>query len=122
MAVTNIFAQVLLHRRLLQSPSGPPTTPIYIQALRNIVDICRKQYDADPRLMRRLHWPLLAAVIEVEEDAQREWLRKRLAELKTLHSEYAWAHGVAEKALQLQGYGRGRYICLRTVLRDPQVL
>ena len=120
MAVTTMYAQILFHRRLLLSPSGPPTTTLHSQALRNIIEICQKQHDSDPRLLRRLHWPLLAAVIEIEDDEQRQWLRQRLAELRSFHAECAWAHGVAERVLQLQGSGQGHYVDLGALLRDFQ--
>ncbi|KAL4918322.1 Rh-like protein/ammonium transporter [Aspergillus aurantiobrunneus] len=68
MAVSHFFAQVLFHRRLLYPP-GPPST-FHRVAVTNIIEIAHKQYASDPRLIRRLHWPLLMAVIETEDSSQ----------------------------------------------------
>ncbi|KAL4907219.1 hypothetical protein BDW74DRAFT_166719 [Aspergillus multicolor] len=65
MAVSTFYAQVLFHRRLLYPP-GPPSA-FHRVAVANIVEIVQKKYAADPRLLRRIHWPLLMAVIETED-------------------------------------------------------
>ncbi|KAL4777071.1 Rh-like protein/ammonium transporter [Aspergillus nidulans var. acristatus] len=68
MAVSTFYAQVLFHRRLLYPP-GPPS-PFQRVAVTNIIEVARKQYASDPRLLRRIHWPLLMAVIETDDTAQ----------------------------------------------------
>ncbi|KAI9373344.1 Rh-like protein/ammonium transporter [Aspergillus egyptiacus] len=64
MAVCNFYAQVLFHRRVLCAP-GPPSNFQRV-AVTHIIEIATKQYASDPRLIRRLHWPLLMAAIETE--------------------------------------------------------
>ncbi|KAL3454400.1 Rh-like protein/ammonium transporter [Aspergillus insuetus] len=65
MAVSLFYAHVLFHRRLL-TPPGPPSK-FHRLAVTNIIEITKKQYESDPRLMRRLHWPILMAAIETED-------------------------------------------------------
>ncbi|KAL5338253.1 Rh-like protein/ammonium transporter [Aspergillus crustosus] len=68
-AVSTFYAQALFHRRLLYPP-GPPST-FHRVAVNNISEIAHKQYMSDPRLLRRLHWPMLMAVTETENPSQR---------------------------------------------------
>ncbi|KKK24946.1 hypothetical protein AOCH_002652, partial [Aspergillus ochraceoroseus] len=68
MAVSTFYAQALFHHRLLYPPCPPST--LHRLAVTNIVEIARKQHMSDPRLLRRLHWPLLMAVIEIENAVQ----------------------------------------------------
>ncbi|RAL12916.1 Rh-like protein/ammonium transporter [Aspergillus homomorphus CBS 101889] len=86
MAVSNFYALILFHRRLL-SPNQAPAA-IHRQALNGILENTHKQFAVDQRLLRRLHWPLLMAIIETDDPVQREWLRQRLLELRGVHSEY----------------------------------
>ncbi|KAL4973113.1 Rh-like protein/ammonium transporter [Aspergillus desertorum] len=72
MAVSTFYAQVLFHRRLLYPP-GPPSAFQRV-AVTNIIEIAQKQYASDLRLLRRIHWPLLMAVIETDNTLQRAWL------------------------------------------------
>ncbi|KAL4946745.1 hypothetical protein BDV06DRAFT_208403 [Aspergillus oleicola] len=65
MAVSTFYAQVLFHRRLLY-PAGP-LSAFHSAAVTNIIEIAQKQYASDPRLLRRLHWPILMAAIETED-------------------------------------------------------
>ncbi|KAL2817065.1 Rh-like protein/ammonium transporter [Aspergillus cavernicola] len=65
MAVSTFYAQVLFHRRLLLPP-GPPSK-FQRLAVTQIIEITHKQYASDPRLIRRLHWPLLMAIIETDD-------------------------------------------------------
>ncbi|PWY65696.1 Rh-like protein/ammonium transporter [Aspergillus heteromorphus CBS 117.55] len=65
MAVSNFYAQILFHRRLF-APVSPPTA-LHRQALTNIIDNAHKQYTSDSRLLRRLHWPLLMAIVETDD-------------------------------------------------------
>ncbi|CAL5873038.1 uncharacterized protein PFLUO_LOCUS7307 [Penicillium psychrofluorescens] len=114
MAVCTFYAQILLHHRLLCVDSGP--TSIHRQSTTGIVDIARKQYASDPKLLRRLHWPLLMAVIETDDVDQRTWLRQRLFDLRDFHSEYAWANDVADQILAQQEVSQGRRVNLAEVL------
>jgi hypothetical protein len=114
MAVSTFYGQVLLHRRLLCVDSLP--LGIHQQATAGIIDICQKQFLSDPRLLRRLHWPLLMAAIETNDITHQSWLRQRLWELRDFHSEFIWAHDVAEQVLALQDVGQGRYINLADFL------
>ncbi|RDW70536.1 uncharacterized protein DSM5745_08047 [Aspergillus mulundensis] len=116
MAVGTFYAQVLFHRRLLYPP-GPPLA-FHRVAVANIVEIAQKQYAADPRLLRRIHWPLLMAVIETEDVSQREWLRENLLGLRGFHSEYAWASDLAEEILSRQDLSQGRYADVASLLRQ----
>lgn len=116
MAVTNFYAQVLFHRRLLYPP-GPPSL-FHRVAASNIIEIAQKQYTVDPRLMRRLHWPLLMAVIETDNTAQRTWLRERLLDLRLYHSEYLWASDLADEILALQDASQGQYADVAALLRQ----
>lgn len=100
MGVANFYAQVLFHRRVF-SVHNPPSG-LHRQAFGHILEIARRQYSWDPRLLRRLHWPLLMAVIETDEPLQREWVRQRLGELRDFHSEYTWANRVADEVLEEQ--------------------
>lgn len=84
----------------------------------NIIEIAQKQYNADPRLMRRLHWPLLMAVIETENAAHRAWLRDRLLDLRLYHSEYLWASDLADEILALQDASQGQYADVAALLRQ----
>jgi hypothetical protein len=114
MAVSTFYAQVILHRRLLRVDSLP--TAIHQQATAGIFDIAQKQFISDPNLLRRLHWPLLMAVIETNDPIQQSWLRQRLWELREFHSEYVWAHDVAEQILSQQNVSQGRYVNLAELL------
>ncbi|PYH95666.1 Rh-like protein/ammonium transporter [Aspergillus ellipticus CBS 707.79] len=67
MAVSNFYAQILFHRRLF-TPLAP-LTALHRQALTNILENAHKQYTSDPRLLRRLHWPLLMAIVETDDPA-----------------------------------------------------
>lgn len=120
MAVCTFYAQILLHRRLLCVDSLPAA--IHRQATAGIVDIARKQYASDPRLLRRLHWPLLMAVVETDNVSQLTWLRQRLFELRDFHAEYVWAHEIAEQVLAQQDVSRGVYVNLAELfLQRPHV-
>ncbi|KAL4782145.1 Rh-like protein/ammonium transporter [Aspergillus varians] len=68
MAVCNFYAGVLFQRRVLYPPGLPST--FHRVAVANIIEIAHKQYLSDPRLIRRLHWPMLMAVIETEDVSQ----------------------------------------------------
>jgi hypothetical protein len=116
LAVSTFYAQALFHRRLLYPP-GPPST-FHRVAVTNIIEIAHKQYLSDPRLIRRLHWALLMAVIETENPSQREWLRERLLELRGFHSEYLWASEIADEVLALQDASQGRFADVATLLRQ----
>ena len=94
MAVSTFYSQIILHRRLL-CPDSPPTS-IHRQATAGIVDISRKQMASDPRLLRRLHWPLLAALI--------------------FHSEFVWANELADEILARQDVSQGHYVNLAELL------
>ncbi|KAL4806815.1 hypothetical protein BDV18DRAFT_120206 [Aspergillus unguis] len=115
LAVSTFYAQVIFHRRLLYHP-GPPSA-FHRTAVANIIEIAEKQYKSDPRLIRRLHWPLLMAVIETDDGSKRAWLRERLFELRTLHSESQWASDVADEVLALQDASKGEFADLATLLR-----
>ncbi|KAJ5178674.1 transcriptional regulator family: Fungal Specific TF [Penicillium coprophilum] len=110
MAVSTFYAQVLLHRRLLCVDTLP--LGIHQQATAGIIDISQKQFLSDPNLLKRLHLPLFMAVIETDNVTHQIWLRQRLRELRNFHSEFAWAHDVAEQILAQQDVSRGRYINL----------
>ncbi|OQE44135.1 hypothetical protein PENCOP_c002G04924 [Penicillium coprophilum] len=110
MAVSTFYAQVLLHRRLLCVDTLP--LGIHQQATAGIIDISQKQFLSDPNLLKRLHLPLLMAVIETDNVTHQRWLRQRLWELRNFHSEFAWAHDVAEQILAQQDVSGGRYINL----------
>ncbi|KAL2822921.1 Rh-like protein/ammonium transporter [Aspergillus granulosus] len=88
MAVSLFYAHALFHRRLL-CPPGPPSN-FHRLAVTNIIEITKKQYEADPQLMRRLHWPLLMAAIETEDKSYREWLQDRLTSLHKMSVLSAW--------------------------------
>lgn len=107
MAVCTFNAQILLHRRLLCVDGQP--AGVHRQATASIVDIARKQDASDSRLLRRLHWPLLMAVIETDDPSHRAWLRQRLFELRDFHSEYMWANQVADQILAQQDVCQGVY-------------
>jgi len=98
----------------LNVDSGPAS--IHRQATAGIVDISRKQYASDPKLLRRLHWPLLMAVIETDDTDQRTWLRQRLFDLRNFHSEYVWANDVADQILAQQEVSQGQRVNLAEVL------
>ncbi|KAL4963762.1 Rh-like protein/ammonium transporter [Aspergillus stella-maris] len=87
MAVSTFYAQALFHRRLLYPP-GPPLA-FHRVAVINLIEIAQKQYASDPRLLRRLHWPLLMAVIETEDVTQREYCRL-VANITTMSIQAAW--------------------------------
>ncbi|KAJ5772565.1 hypothetical protein N7520_003094 [Penicillium odoratum] len=114
MAVCTFHAQILAHRRLLCVDSLPAA--IHRQATAGIIDIARKQYAADPRLLRRLHWSLLMAVIETDDANQQVWLRQRLFELRGFHSEYVWANEMADEVLARQDVSQGCYVNLAELL------
>lgn len=113
MAVCTFYAQVLLYRRLLCVDS--PTVSDH-QATAAIIDISQKQYISDPKLLRRLHWPLLMAVVETGDLTHQAWLRQRLWELRDFHSEFVWAHEIAEEILAQQDVSQGRYVNLAELL------
>lgn len=114
MAVCTFYAQIILHRRLLCVDSLP--APLHRQATAGIVDIARKQYASDPRLLRRLPWPLLMATIETDDAGHRVWLRQRLFELRNTHSEYIWANELADQILAQQDVSQGCYTNLAELL------
>ncbi|KAI2673681.1 transcriptional regulator family: Fungal Specific TF [Penicillium roqueforti] len=114
MAVSTFYGQVLFHRRLLCVDSLP--LGIHQQATAGIIDICQKQFLSDPKLLRRLHWPLLMAVIETNDITHQRWLRQRLSELRNFHSEFVWGHDVAEQILAQQDVSQGRYANLAEFL------
>lgn len=114
MAVCTFYAQILLYRRLLCVDS-PPTIADQ-QATAAIIDISQKQYISDPKLLRRLHWPLLMAVVETSDITHQAWLRQRLWELRDFHSEFVWAHEIAEEILAQQDVSQGRYMNLAELL------
>ncbi|BCR93407.1 Zn(II)2Cys6 transcription factor [Aspergillus luchuensis] len=119
MAVNNFYALILFHRRLFDT--ARPPAALHRQALNNIIDNAHKQYAADPRLLRRLHWPLLMAIVETDDPAQREWLRERLYELRSFHSEHLWAFQLAEEVLARQDASAGEYANLAELLRNHQI-
>lgn len=114
MAVCTLYAQILLHRRLLCVDSLP--APLHRQATAGIVDIIRKQYASDPRLLRRLHWPLLMAIIETDDAGHRVWLRQRLFELRDTNSETIWANELVDQILAQQDVSQGCYANLAELL------
>ncbi|CAI7622236.1 unnamed protein product [Penicillium palitans] len=114
MAVSTFYGQVLLHRRLLCVDALP--LGIHQQATAGIIDICQKQFWSDPKLLRRLHLPLLMAVIETNDITHQRWLRQRLWELRDFHSEFVWAHDIAEHILARQDVSQGRYVNLAELL------
>ncbi|KAJ5965214.1 uncharacterized protein N7479_005090 [Penicillium vulpinum] len=114
MAVATFYAQVILHRRLLCVDSVP--LGIHQQATAGIIDIAQKQFLSDPKLLGRLHLPLLMAAIETNDMTQQTWLRQRLWELRDFHSESAWAHDVAEQILAQQVVSQGQFVNLAEFL------
>lgn len=80
------------------------------------MEIAQKQYSWDPRLLRRLHWPLLMAVVDTPDPVAREWLQQRLTELRASHSEYSWANRIADEVLVEQEKSGG-YVNLLELLR-----
>lgn len=119
LAVATLLGQVIFHRRLLCP--GSPASPFHRQAVSNIIDIAHKQYNSDPRTLRRLQWPLLMALIETDDTGQRAWIRKRLYELRDFHSEYVWVNQVADEVLSHQDAERGQNVNLAEVLRRQHV-
>lgn len=117
-AVSTFYAQILFHRRLLYPDRSP--SALHRQAVTNILEIVHKQFNSDPRTLRRLQWPLLMAVIETNDAEQREWLRQRLEELGDFHAECAWANQVADEVLALQEK-TGQYVNLAELLRQYRV-
>lgn len=113
MGVADFYAEVLFHRRVL---CVEPPSPFHRQALGHILEIAQKQYTWDPRLLRRLHWPLLMAVVDTPDPVAREWLQQRLGELCAFHSAYAWANRVADEVLVEQDKSGG-YVNLLEFLR-----
>lgn len=116
MAVCTFYAQIILHRRLLCVDSLP--SAIHRQATAGIVDIARKQFASDPRLLRRLHWPLLMAIIDTDDPNHQAWCRQRLFEFRDFHSEYLWANEVADQVLAQQDARQGLYVNLADLLRQ----
>ncbi|CAG7954649.1 unnamed protein product [Penicillium olsonii] len=114
MGVCTFYAQALLYRRLL-CVNAPPAA-LDKQATAAIIDISQKQFISDPKLLRRLHWPLLMAVIETGDITHQAWLRQRLWELRDFHSEFVWAHDLAEEILAQQDVSQGRYVNLADLL------
>lgn len=115
-AVSNFYAQILFHRRLLWPHSSP--TPLHRQATANILEIAHKQYNSDKKALRRMHWPLLMAVIETDNVNHRNWLRQRLREFGYFHSEYEWINQVADEVLSQQDASRGEYLDLAAHLKS----
>ncbi|KAL4891482.1 Zn(II)2Cys6 transcription factor [Aspergillus ambiguus] len=116
MAVSTFYAQLLCHRRLLLPHQLPAT--IHRHALTNIIEIVHKQYASDPHLLRRLHWPVVMALIETDDSVQREWLRLRLLELRDYHSECRWTNDIADQVLSRQDTSKGEYANLAELLRN----
>lgn len=116
MGIGTFYAQIIFHRRLLY-PREPPNA-FHRQAVREIVEICQKQYAADVRLLLRMPWALLAAMIETEDDAEREWLRTRLQELRVTHAESAWINQVSDKILTFQSDSSVAHVDLTALLRE----
>ncbi|KAJ5148380.1 hypothetical protein N7526_001732 [Penicillium atrosanguineum] len=114
MAVCTFYAQIILHRRLLCVDSLP--SAIHRQATAGIVDIARKQFASDPRLLRRLHWPLLMAIIETDDPSHQAWCRQRLFEFRDFHSEYIWANELADQIVVQQDVSQGVYVNLAELL------
>jgi hypothetical protein len=114
MAVCTFYAQIIFHHRLLCV--GSPPSAIHRQATAGIVDIARKQFASDPRLLRRLHWPLLMATIETDDHSHQAWCRQRLFEFRDFHSEYAWANELADQILVQQDVSQGIYVNLAELL------
>lgn len=114
MAVCTFYAEILFHRRLLCVDTPP--TAIHRQATIGIIDIARKQFASDSRPLRRLHWPLLMAVIETTDANHRIWVRQRLFELRDHHSEYLWANEIADQVLARQDVNQGCYANLAELL------
>lgn len=114
MAVCTFYAQIILHRRLLCVDTLP--SAIHRQATAGIVDIARKQFASDPRLLRRLHWPLLMAIVETDDPNHRAWCRQRLLEFRDFHSEYQWVNEVADQVLAQQDTRQGLYANLADLL------
>jgi hypothetical protein len=114
MAVSTFYAQVLFYRRLLCVDALPAS--IDQQATAGIIDIAQKQFLSNPMLLRRLHWPLLMAVIETGDLTHQAWIRQRLWELRDFHSEFVWAHSIAEEILGQQDVNQGRYVNLAELL------
>lgn len=56
------------------------------------------------------------AVIETNDMTYQRWLRERLWELRDFHSEFVWAHDVAEQILARQDVSQGRYANLAELL------
>lgn len=56
------------------------------------------------------------AVIETNDMTNQRWLRERLWELRDFHSEFVWAHDVAEQILARQDVSLGRYANLAELL------
>jgi hypothetical protein len=114
MAVGTFYAQIIFHRRLLCVDSLP--SAIHRQATAGIVDIARKQFASDPRLLRRLHWPLLMAIIETDDPNHQAWCRQRLFEFRDFHSEYLWANEMADQILAQQNLSQGSYVNMAELL------
>ncbi|KAE8147183.1 hypothetical protein BDV25DRAFT_37458 [Aspergillus avenaceus] len=119
MGVGIFYGQILFHRRLL-SPDQAPRT-LHRHALRNILETAHKQYAYDPRLLRRLHWPLLVAAIETDDPTQRDWIRHRLGEMCEFHNEYRWAIGLVDEVLARQDASKGDYVNLAELLRNRPI-
>ncbi|KAJ5159384.1 uncharacterized protein N7482_006388 [Penicillium canariense] len=117
--ITAKFAGTVSARHCLSSPTAlrrRPAFPLHRQATTGIVDIARKQFASDPQLLRRLHWPLLMAIIETDDPSHRTWLRQRLFELRDHHSEYVWANEVADQVLSQEEENQGCYVNLAELL------
>lgn len=68
--------------------------------------------------MRRLHWPIMVAVLETDDPAQLQWLRQRLAELRQCHTEIRWANEIVDEVLAQQDASKGEYVNLAELLRN----
>ena len=56
-------------------------------------------------------------MIETPDPVQREWLMKRLRDLRNLHCEYVWTFKVAEEVLARQETS-GEYVDVGELLRN----
>ena len=99
-SVSYFYTQIILHRRLLRPEQSP--TAFHLHALQNIVEIMHKQYESEPRNLRRMMWPAFAALIETQDEEQRKWLLERIQELRDFSCEFYWGSKVAEEVLARQ--------------------
>ncbi|KAJ5238991.1 hypothetical protein N7468_003610 [Penicillium chermesinum] len=114
MAVCQLYAQIVFHRRVLRA--HVPPTAVHRQAVVGIIELVQKQHSSDPRLLRRLYWPILMALIETNDVIHQAWLRERLFDCRDFNSECRWANEVADQVLVLQDAGQGCYADLAELL------